>query len=130
MSKLGMCAETIPLRRSVEMAVEILEAMDESVVARKSVEIIKHYLREFRPIDVQSATTPSSSNDGTKIADFTTDPGAAAAASASGTAQTGFDIPVCCFNLSTRFMYKWRNRIANTGGIGMGIWLRLPRLFL
>ncbi|PYH29832.1 RmlC-like cupin [Aspergillus neoniger CBS 115656] len=93
MSKLGMCAETIPLRRSVEMAVEILEAMDESVVARKSVEIIKHYLREFRPIDVQSATTPSSSNDGTKIADFTTDPGAAAVASASGTAQTGFDIP-------------------------------------
>lgn len=96
MSKLGMCAETIPLRRSVEMAVEILEAMDESVVARKSVEIIKHYLREFRPIDVQTATTPSSSNDGTKIADFTADPeAAAAAASASGTSQTGFDIPVC-----------------------------------
>ncbi|KAK2810146.1 hypothetical protein FQN50_003115 [Emmonsiellopsis sp. PD_5] len=32
--------------RFVEMAVEILEAMDESVVARKSAEIIKHYLGE------------------------------------------------------------------------------------
>ncbi|KAF7588352.1 hypothetical protein BBP40_005781 [Aspergillus hancockii] len=53
MSKLGMCAETIPLRRSVEMAVEILEAMDESVVARKSVEIIKRYLREFSLGDPQ-----------------------------------------------------------------------------
>lgn len=82
MSKLGMCAETIPLRRSVEMAVEILEAMDESVVARKSVEIIKHYLRDFRPIDVQ---TTASSNDGNKIVEFA-DP---------GSTQTGFDIPVC-----------------------------------
>lgn len=48
MSKLGMCAETMPLLRSVEMGVEILEAMDESVVARKSVEIIRQYLRDFR----------------------------------------------------------------------------------
>ncbi|PWY91380.1 RmlC-like cupin [Aspergillus sclerotioniger CBS 115572] len=80
MSKLGMCAETIPLRRSVEMAVEILEAMDESVVARKSVEIIKHYLREFRPIDVQ---TTAGSSDGNKIAEFA-DP---------GSTQSGFDIP-------------------------------------
>ncbi|KAJ5692955.1 hypothetical protein N7462_002378 [Penicillium macrosclerotiorum] len=30
MSKLGMCADTMPLLRSVEMGVEILEAMDES----------------------------------------------------------------------------------------------------
>lgn len=50
MSKLGPCPETVPLQRSVEMGVEILEAMDESIVARKSVEIIKHYLREFRSL--------------------------------------------------------------------------------
>lgn len=48
MSKLGMSAETMPLLRSVEMGVEILEAMEESVVARKSVEIIRQYLRDFR----------------------------------------------------------------------------------
>ncbi|KAG0154248.1 hypothetical protein PDIDSM_1628 [Penicillium digitatum] len=48
MSRLGMCAETIPLLRSVEMGVEILEAMDESVIAQKSVEIIRQYLRDFR----------------------------------------------------------------------------------
>ncbi|KAJ5124501.1 uncharacterized protein N7515_008326 [Penicillium bovifimosum] len=48
MSKLGMCEETMPLLRSAELGVKILEAMDESVVARKSVEIIKQYLRDFR----------------------------------------------------------------------------------
>ncbi|KGO66406.1 Transcription factor, fungi [Penicillium italicum] len=48
MSRLGMCAETIPLLRSVEMGVEILEAMDESVKAQKSAEIIRQYLRDFR----------------------------------------------------------------------------------
>lgn len=53
MSKLGMCAETMPLLRSVEMGVEILEAMDESVVARKSVEIIRQYLRDFRASGTQ-----------------------------------------------------------------------------
>lgn len=52
LSKLGMSSETTPpLLRYIEMAVEILEAMDESVVARKSVEIIKHYLRLFRASD-------------------------------------------------------------------------------
>ncbi|KNG89379.1 hypothetical protein ANOM_001872 [Aspergillus nomiae NRRL 13137] len=55
MVKLGMCPETIPLRRSVEMALEILEAMDESVVARKSVDLIKRYLKEFSLSDAQSS---------------------------------------------------------------------------
>ena len=48
MSRLGMCAETIPLLQSVEMGVEILEAMDECVTSQKSVEIIRQYLRDFR----------------------------------------------------------------------------------
>ncbi|KAJ5520336.1 transcriptional regulator family: Fungal Specific TF [Penicillium fimorum] len=48
MSKLGMCAETMLLLRYVEMGMEILEAMDESVIARKSAEIIRQYLRDFR----------------------------------------------------------------------------------
>lgn len=43
-----MCAKTMPLLRSVEVSVETLEAMDESAVARKSVEIIRQYLREFK----------------------------------------------------------------------------------
>ncbi|OQE37122.1 hypothetical protein PENCOP_c010G06173 [Penicillium coprophilum] len=47
MSKLGMCAETMPFLRSVEMGVEILDAMEEFVIARKSAEIIRHYLRDF-----------------------------------------------------------------------------------
>ncbi|BCR87969.1 uncharacterized protein ACHE_40533S [Aspergillus chevalieri] len=60
MSKLGMCPQTLPLASSVEMAVEILESMDESVVARKSVEIILQYLKDFR--------APNNSTDGTQIA--------------------------------------------------------------
>ncbi|RAL14276.1 RmlC-like cupin [Aspergillus homomorphus CBS 101889] len=75
MSKLGPCPETVPLQRSVEMGVEILEAMDESIVARKSVEIIKHYLREFRSLpsstsslshlhQQQSLASSTSSHDG------------------------------------------------------------------
>jgi len=48
MLKLGMCAKAMPLLRSVEVSVETLEAMDESAVARKSVEIIRQYLREFK----------------------------------------------------------------------------------
>ncbi|PYH95317.1 RmlC-like cupin [Aspergillus ellipticus CBS 707.79] len=88
MSKLGMCPETIPLRRSVEMAVEILEAMDESVVARKSVEIIKHYLKDFRPLDAQQ------SGGGTET-EMTGKMSAAASAFADPgtTGQPGFDIP-------------------------------------
>ncbi|KAJ5492972.1 hypothetical protein N7539_001718 [Penicillium diatomitis] len=57
LSKLGMCADTSPLLRSVEMGVEILESMDESVVARRSVEIIRHYLRDFHASAEQPSTT-------------------------------------------------------------------------
>lgn len=95
MSKLGMCAETIPLRRSVEMAVEILEAMDESVVARKSVDIIKHYLREFRASDVQSASMGGASMEG-NTATF---------ASETVPSQGGFDIPVG-FSASLFFLFE------------------------
>jgi hypothetical protein len=79
MSKLGMCAETMPLLRSVEMGVEILEAMDESVVARKSVEIITQYLRDFR---TSGAQRPAAGADGTEEM----------AATGSGTGH-GFEIP-------------------------------------
>ncbi|KAF9893930.1 hypothetical protein FE257_008901 [Aspergillus nanangensis] len=80
MSKLGICSETIPLRQSVEMAVEILEAMDESVVARKSVEIIKHYLREFRASETQSTMGNPDRDVGTYVSETTPNLG-------------GFDIP-------------------------------------
>ncbi|GFF22927.1 quercetin 2,3-dioxygenase [Aspergillus udagawae] len=83
MSKLGMCAETIPLLQSVELAVEILEAMDESVVAQKSVEIIKHYLKDFRGSEPQPA--PSSYNGD--------DASIQARAMHEQEEQPGFDIP-------------------------------------
>lgn len=47
-SKLGSSAETERLVGSVHKAVQILSAMDESVVARRSIEIINHHLREIR----------------------------------------------------------------------------------
>ncbi|KAJ5888542.1 hypothetical protein N7495_008583 [Penicillium taxi] len=53
MSKIGICSETMPLFRSVEMGIEVLEAMNESVVARKSMEIIRQYLREFKAASAQ-----------------------------------------------------------------------------
>lgn len=82
MSKLGMCAETMPLLRSVEMGVEILEAMEESVVARKSVEIIRQYLRDFRA----SGTQPQAAGaEGAKGANDM-------AGNESGTGH-GFEIP-------------------------------------
>ncbi|KAL3476845.1 hypothetical protein BJX99DRAFT_270197 [Aspergillus californicus] len=43
--------DSTPLRHSVEKAIDILEATDESVVARKCVEIIRYYLREFEDRD-------------------------------------------------------------------------------
>ncbi|PYH41675.1 uncharacterized protein BP01DRAFT_418546 [Aspergillus saccharolyticus JOP 1030-1] len=110
MSKLGPCTETVPLQRSVEMGVEILEAMDESIVARKSVEIIKHYLREFRSLPSstsslshlhqqhlqqhqlhqQSLASSTSSHDGGSNGGGGGGSGEYADTSPSG---TGFDIP-------------------------------------
>ncbi|KAJ5155976.1 hypothetical protein N7492_008779, partial [Penicillium capsulatum] len=83
MSKLGMCAETMPLLRSVEMGVEILEAMEESVVARKSVEIIRQYLREFRASGAQQRSV-TGEGEGNDELDAPPEP---------GPGQVGFDIP-------------------------------------
>lgn len=77
MSKLGMCPETMPLLRSVEIGVEILEAMEESVVARKSVEIIRQYLRDFR------ATGAPQPHGEEEVPIIATAPG------------QGFEVPVC-----------------------------------
>ncbi|KAL2807581.1 RmlC-like cupin [Aspergillus granulosus] len=41
-------------RNSIRKAIDILEATDESVVARKSAEIIRHYLREFEERDCRA----------------------------------------------------------------------------
>lgn len=110
MSKLGMCDRTIPLARSVEMAVEILEAMDESVVARKSVDIIMHYLREFRASNNSSSSNTGNPNDSTAQAIATPAPSDTTIAPAlvdaetavgPGPGQPGFDIPVR-FPLSPR----------------------------
>ncbi|KAL4806192.1 hypothetical protein BDV18DRAFT_152267 [Aspergillus unguis] len=50
---LGPSSGTEPdsITRSVEKAIEILEATDESVVTRKCAEIIRYYLREFQTRD-------------------------------------------------------------------------------
>lgn len=87
LSKLGMGSDLAPrLLQSVEMAVDILEAMDESVVARKSVGIIKHYLRGFRATSTRPE--PGVGNDAgdnyeTAFMPNETNPN-----------QTGVDIPV------------------------------------
>ncbi len=83
MSKLGMCADTMPLLRSVEMGVEILESMDESVVARKSVEIIRQYLRDFRASGGEQLAPGA--GDGTEELPAST--------AEAGTGQPGFEIP-------------------------------------
>ncbi|KAK2804761.1 hypothetical protein FQN51_001402 [Onygenales sp. PD_10] len=54
--------------RFVEMAVEILEAMDESVVARKSAEIIKHYLGEAQNSGIPAP--PAGANIGFQLYDY------------------------------------------------------------
>ncbi|KAJ5709472.1 hypothetical protein N7493_010806 [Penicillium malachiteum] len=81
MSKLGMCNDTMPHLRSVEMGVEILEAMEESVVARKSVELIRQYLREFKASGAQPGAGFGDGNEGMGVS---TEPGAA---------QSAFEIP-------------------------------------
>ncbi|KAI2792871.1 hypothetical protein POX_b02914 [Penicillium oxalicum] len=87
MSKLGMCAETIPLLRSVETGVEILESMDESVVARKSVEIIRQYLRDFRASGQQPAASVAGASTGEPAVPLETGQGT------GPTQTTSFEIP-------------------------------------
>jgi hypothetical protein len=111
MSKLGMSNETMPLLRSVEMGVEILEAMDESVVARKSVEIIRQYIRDFK---ASGTTQPPAGAEGDQIP-----------VSAEAGHGQGFEVPVCftTINISPLLM----NCLSNHE-IGMGLRFRFPRL--
>jgi hypothetical protein len=53
-----------PIVKSIEMAVEILEAMDDSVVARKSADIVKQTLKEARGTTIDSVITPSNPHSG------------------------------------------------------------------
>lgn len=48
--------EASTLRESVKKTIEILEAMDESVVARKSVEIVKSHFKEYCDKDDESSS--------------------------------------------------------------------------
>lgn len=122
MSKLGMCPQTLPLASSVEMAVEILEAMDESVVARKSVEIIVQYLKDFR--------APNNSTNGTQVATTPSQGDADPAASVwtgtgteqgTGQAGIGIDIPVCdCFSLRLCMCVVADGDVIRNGRTGSG----------
>lgn len=97
LSKLGMSSDiTPPLLRSVEMAVEILEAMDESVVAQKSAAMVKNYLVDLRASATQSEAgdTGNDSTNGTTSAEAETH-----------RTQRGVEIPVskrrwdiCCMS--------------------------------
>lgn len=97
LSKLGMSSDiTPPLLRSVEMGVEILEAMDESVVAARSAVMIKNYLIDLRASATQSEAgdTGDDSTNGTTSAEAETRP-----------TQRGVEIPVskmrwdiCCMS--------------------------------
>ncbi|RJE18910.1 Cupin domain protein [Aspergillus sclerotialis] len=84
LSKLGTSSLiTAQLLPYVEMTVEILEAMDECVVARKSVGIIKHYLSRLRDSDSwpeADVNIENSSHNNTVSAE-------------TGPQQTGFDFP-------------------------------------
>jgi hypothetical protein len=73
------------------MGVEILEAMDESVVARKSVEIIRQYLRDFR------ATGAQQTRGEEETPTVETAPG------------QGFEVPVCNLYHSTNLTDINRN---------------------
>lgn len=53
-----------PIVKSIEMAVEILEAMDDSVVARKSADIVKQTLKEARGTTIDSVISPSNPQSG------------------------------------------------------------------
>ena len=70
----------------MERALEILEAMDESIVARKSVDLIKRYLREFSLSDAQSSMANTE--------------GSVPAYAAETASQGTFDIPVCDFHFT------------------------------
>jgi len=50
--------------KNIEMAVEILEAMDDSVVARKSADIVKQTLKEARGTTIDSVIAPSNPHSG------------------------------------------------------------------
>lgn len=105
MSRLGMCPQTLPLSRAVEMAVEILEAMDESVVARKSVEIIMQYLRDFRASN--SGVQPATPSQGDGNGNGSVDPTLVGGAEPGSGLQTAFDIPVCFFFFLPREVRLW-----------------------
>jgi hypothetical protein len=109
MSKLGMSAETMPLLQSVEMGVEILEAMDESVVARKSVEIIRQYIRDFRASGAPQPTAGTAEGEQIPV-------------SAEASHGPGFEVPV-----SSTTTFPIIIDFSNSE-IGMGLRLRLPRL--
>jgi len=99
--------------RSIEMAVEILEAMDDSIVARKSAEIVKQTLKEARGTTIDSVIAPSNSQSGVQTP-------------VAQTFSNGFmDVVGCSFSRSPRTADSrlTRNEVHVHG-------IRIPRLFL
>jgi hypothetical protein len=66
--------ETSLLIESVNKSIEILEAMDESVVAQESVEIVKNHLRDYGA-DINNDLNSSSNGDNDGLHDIGEDPG-------------------------------------------------------
>jgi hypothetical protein len=61
-SRVRTPAQSPSVVKSIEMAVEILDAMDESVVAQKSAEIIRHSLKEAIKASVETVSAPTATN--------------------------------------------------------------------
>lgn len=105
LSKLGTSSLiTAQLLPYVEMAVEILEAMDECVVARKSVEIIKHYLKRLRASDTGPEADINIENSSHNHRE--------AISAEAGPQQPGVDFPVSylTFSIHTCFLtFTFRN---------------------
>lgn len=92
-------ADAESITRSIEKAIEILEATDESVVTRKCAEIIRCYLREFQARDTHTCGRGTDSVDGFGGQEGTGAAmgwlGASANAGAGAAGGGEFDVPVC-----------------------------------
>ena len=93
------------------MAVEILEAMDDSIVARKSAEIVKQTLKEARGTTIDSVIAPTNPHSGVQTP-------------MAQTLGNGFMDVVSC-NFSSR------QRQTNEEFILVNVYgVRVPRLFV
>lgn len=59
----------------IKMAVEILEVMDESVVARNAADVIRHFMRELNAAPAPAVRSSGANNTSTTTAQQASTPG-------------------------------------------------------